>query len=91
MKYALRIGPDAERQLAAQPEPLQTFIYESLQRLGESPSSFSVRTDGPHRGQTAEFRYDRQPGISVWVTVRFLIGVDEETLHIERIVVEFGA
>jgi hypothetical protein len=91
MKYALAIGPDAERQLSAQPEPLRTFIYESLQRLAESPSSFRVRAGGAYRGQRAEFRFDGQPGVSVWITVGFLFGADEQTLHIESIDVEFGA
>ena len=46
---------------------------------------------GAQRGQLAEFRYNKQIGVSVWITVHFLFGADEQTLHIESIEVEFGA
>ena len=91
MKYALRMEPGAERQLAGHPEPLQSFIRECLQRLAESPSAYRPHGGDAHRGQLAEFRYDKEVGVSVWITVRFLFGADEQTLHIARIDVEFGA
>lgn len=41
MSYAVVIDPAAERQIAAQPEPLPTFIRNSLQQLAQSPSAFT--------------------------------------------------
>jgi len=37
----------------------------------------------------AEFKFDRA-GISLWLTVTFFYGQDEQTLHIEEIAIEFG-
>ena len=89
MSYAIAISPRAEEQLAAQPEPLRTFIAVSLQRLGRSPATFTRPSRSLTRGQVAEFRYE-QAGAVLWVSIRFLYGQDEQTLHIEQISVEFG-
>ena len=89
MSYAVAISPRADRQLAAQPEPLRSFIGASLQRLGQSPSSFTRSSGSLTRGQLAEFKFD-QAGAVLWVSVTFLYGQDEQTLHIESITVEFG-
>jgi hypothetical protein len=42
------------------------------------------------RGQIAEFYFDVQPGVAVWLSVEFLYGVDEQTLYIEDVQFEFG-
>jgi hypothetical protein len=89
MSYAISISPEVERQIVARPEPLRGFIRASLQKLGQSPARFIRPSRSLTRGQVAEFKYD-QAGAVLWVTVRFMYGQDEQTLHIERIAVEFG-
>jgi hypothetical protein len=91
MSYALRLGARAEQQLSLQPEPLQSFIREALERFAAGPSSVRSRSKSVTRGQIAEFRFDREPGVIIWVSVEFLFGTDEQTLHIEQILVEYGA
>lgn len=89
MSYVVAISPRVDQQLAAQPEPLRTFITASLQRLGQSPSTITRPSSSLARGQVAEFRYE-QAGAVLGVTVRFLYGQDEQTLYIEHISVVFG-
>ena len=89
MSYALRVSPLAAQQLAAQPEPLRAFVLAALERLAESPSAVARRSTVVSAGQLAEFKYDHG-GAALWVTVTFLYGQDEQTLHIEHIAVEFG-
>ena len=91
MSYVLKFDPTAEAQLSAQPQPLRSFIEAALSRLAKSPSSVRTRSITVPHGQIAEFRYDDQPGVTIWVTVRFQYGADEQTLHIEKIVTEFGS
>lgn len=90
MSYAVAMSPRADQQLAAQAEPLRTFIAAWLQRLGQSPSTFTRPSRSLTRGQVAEFKYEQADAV-LWVTIGFLYGQDEQTLHIERISVEFGA
>jgi len=89
MNYGLRISLPADQQIDAQPEPLRSFIRASLDRLAQNPTAVSRRAGSASRGQAAEFRYDRG-GVSLWVTVRFLYGQDEQTLYVENVEVEFG-
>lgn len=89
MSYALSLSPLAEQQLAAHPSPLREFIRTSLQGLAESPTAHGRRSASFALGQLAEFKFDRE-GATVWVTITFLYGQDEQTLHIEHIAVEFG-
>ena len=91
MGYALSLSPLAERQFRSQPEPLRTFIGEALARLAASPGSLSRPTTIITRGQVAEFRFEPAPDHALWVTVTFLYGSDEQTLHVEHIAAEFGA
>jgi hypothetical protein len=62
-----------------------SLAVESAFRI---PSSFT-RPSHHAPGQLAEFKYD-QGGATIWVTVLFVYGQDEQTLHIERVVTEFG-
>jgi hypothetical protein len=41
------------------------------------------------RGQLFEAHYDRD-GASVWVSIIFRYGQDEQTIHVEDVAVEFG-
>jgi hypothetical protein len=90
MSYDPGLSSLAEQRLLAQPEPLRVFIVASLERLARNPASLSQPSRALSHGQIAEFNFE-QLGVSVWVTVRFLYGQDEQTLHIEDIAVEFGA
>ena len=90
MSYALNLSPPAAQQLAAQPEPLRGFVLGALRRLAESPAALARRSPGVTAGQLAEFRFD-QGGAVLWVTITFLYGQDEQTLHVELIAVEYGA
>lgn len=90
MSYSLILTVAAEAQLRALPEPLGGFVREQIQRLRQSPSALSRPASVLHaRGQLFEFHYDRG-GVSVWVSVIFRYGQDEQTLHVEDIVTEFG-
>ena len=89
MSYVLRLSPRAEQRLATQPEPLRSFIVSALRQLAQSPTSAARAASGATRGQAAEFKFDRS-GVTVWVTVTFLYGADEQTLHVEHIATEFG-
>jgi len=89
MSYGLRISPATDRQIDAQPEPLRSFIRASLDRLAQNPTAVSHRAGSASRGQAAEFRFDRE-GVSLWVTVRFLYGQDEQTLYVGHVEVEFA-
>jgi len=90
MSYVLNLSPTAAQQLAAQPEPLRGFVVAALHRLAESPVSVARRSPSVTAGQRAEFKFDHG-GAVLWVTVTFLYGQDEQTLHVELITVEFGA
>ena len=87
MSYVLNLSAAVEQQILSHPEPLRQFILLSLERLAQRPTSFRSRTSV--RGQLAEFKFDRA-GISLWLTVTFFYGQDEQTLHIEEIAIEFG-
>lgn len=90
MSYILRLSALAQTQLAAQPAILQVFIRANLDALALNPSALTRRGQNPFsQGQMAEFLFDHG-GMTVWVTVQFLFGQDEESLHVERIGVEFG-
>lgn len=89
MSYGLSVSPLAAQQLASQPEPLRGFILAALEQLAESPSRVARRSAAVSAGQLAEFKFDHA-GASLWVTITFLYGQDEQTLHIEHIAVEFG-
>jgi len=89
MSYGLRISRPADGQIDAQPEPLRSFIRESLDRLAQNPTALSRRAGSSSQGQAAEFLFDRG-GVSLWVTVRFLYGQDEQTLYVEHVEVEYG-
>lgn len=73
MSYGLLLSPLAERQLGAQPEPLQAFLFAMLERLAQRPSAVSRRSSIRGPGQIAEFKFDRE-GVSVWVRLVFLYG-----------------
>ena len=90
MSYVLLIDSVAEQQIADQPEHLRAFIQESLLRLASSPSSVRRVTSRRYQGQVVEFKFDREVGVVLWVTVKFRFGADEQTLHIEGVEVEFG-
>jgi hypothetical protein len=79
----------AEQQLAAQPEPLRAFVVVAMDRLAQQPAMLSHPSAMIARGLMAEFRYDRE-GAAVWVTIVFLYGPDEQTLHVEQITVEYA-
>ena len=90
MSYALKINPKAEEQLARQPEPLHSFIRQSLLRFAESPFSFRSHIVPSRRDPSLELRFEA-PGSVLWVTIDYRFGADEQTLHVEHIHVEFGA
>jgi len=90
MSYDPSLSRLAEQRLRAQSEPLRSFIVASLERLAQSPASLSQPAKTLSHGQIAEFKFE-QLGVSIWVTIRFLYGQDEQTLHIEDIAIEFGA
>jgi hypothetical protein len=89
MSYALDLTSLARRQLQSQPEPLRTYIFSALERLAVSPASFGSRPSTIPLGQSAEIEY-RHEGVVLWISVVFRYGQDEETLHIEQILVEYG-
>jgi hypothetical protein len=89
MSYALDLTVLAQRQRAKQPDVLRAFIDFALDRLAESPTLLGKRRPGSVLGQEADFRFEHE-GASLWVTIVFLYGQDEETPHIERIAVEYG-
>jgi hypothetical protein len=90
MSYNPSLSTHAEQRLRAQPEPLRSFVVKSIELLAQNPTFSSQPAKTLSHGQIAEFKFD-QVGVSVWVTVAFLYGQDEQTLHIEDIAIEFGA
>jgi hypothetical protein len=90
MSYQLVVEPFAEAQLSALPAQLANMIQQQLQRLAANPVVVSKRTAllQPN-GQLFEF-HEAAGGISVWVSVIFRYGQDEQTLHVEHIAVEFA-
>jgi hypothetical protein len=91
MSYVPVLGQIARQRVMAQPEPLRSFILESLEILAANPTAISHRSESGTPGQSVEFYFDREAGVSMWVTVIFLYGADEQTLYIEHVDVEFGA
>jgi len=90
VSYVLIVTPAAEAQLRGLPTELGQFIRDQLAHLGESPTALSKPAALLQpRGQLFEIHYDRG-GVTVWVSVIFRFGQDEQTLHIEDIVAEFG-
>lgn len=90
MSYALIVTPTAEAQLRGLPAELGQFVRDQLTHLGESPTTLSKpATLLQARGQLFEIQYD-SGGVTIWVSVIFRFGQDEQTLHVEDIVAEFG-
>ena len=90
MPYSLIITPTAETQLLALPPELAQFVRQQLQWLIQDPVARSKPAPSLYsRGQLFEVHYERG-GVSVWVSIIFRYGQDEESLHVEDIAVEFG-
>jgi hypothetical protein len=90
MAYALVVTPAAEAQLSALPIPLAQFVRQQLQLLIQATSALSKPAPILHpRGKLFEIHYDHA-GASAWVSIIFRYGQDEQTLHVEHIVAEFG-
>jgi hypothetical protein len=89
MSYAIKLSDLVERRLGAQPESVQQVVRAALERLAQSPTSASRRSPPAKRGQVAEIKYVDE-GVSLWITFTFYYDQDEETLHIEHVVVEYG-
>jgi hypothetical protein len=90
MSYRLDLTPRAKDSLEEQPGPLRGFIKQFLLEFAESPSAVRASGIAYFQGSTVEFKYDREPGVIVWVSIPFRFGADEATLHIEHVRVEFG-
>ena len=90
MSYILVVTAAADAQLRALPAPLALFVREQLQRLLQDPVTLSRPASILSvRGQLFEAHFDRG-GVSIWVSIVFRYGQDEQTLHVEDVAAEFG-
>jgi hypothetical protein len=90
VSYEVRLDPPAKAQLDRLPEPLRSFTDAALGQLGRAPVSARKSSGRVSRGQIAEFRFNPDPDTALWVSITFLYGADEQTLHVTHIKAEFG-
>ena len=91
MSYAVRVTDLALQKLREQPAALHEAIIGAFQRLGQNPTQLSRRSPGPPPGQFADLRLELPNDLGLWIVVTFLHGQDEQTIYIERFLIEFGA
>jgi hypothetical protein len=89
MSYVIKLSDLVDLRLRAQPDSVQQVVHAALERLANSPTTVSQRSPPAKRGQIAEIKYVDE-GVSLWITLTFYYGQDEETLHVEHVVVEYG-
>lgn len=90
MSYSVEVGPQAIDDLERLPEAIQRAILRSLRELATSPSKHSRPAIPPYPPGML-FRADLSiQGITCLLDVVFRYGQDEQTLHVERIFVEFA-
>jgi hypothetical protein len=90
MSYAVEVGPQAIEDLAALPTAVQRAVLQAMRMMAAAPTRLS-RPALPPYPPGMLYRADvPAQGVTCLLDIVFRYGQDEQTLHVERVFVEYA-